>query len=426
MQSAGGKVIGVQGASTMIGRHLVMRIRRMGLLPVAICLTAEAATEAEAAGLEARQPDLSDPSHGATALSDLDALICVDRLPDEAVRDARGGDVHTARRTLMHALFRSAHAAGVPRVVWLGSPTSLAPVRTDRAADTSASPRLRSRAMGQVLPGSAARFELDRFVHALAMQSLPVSLVFAPTVIGEYDGNYSMGRVLSALARGEIARIVDAPKEVAHPDDVARGLLLAAERGEAGRCYVLGGHRTRMAHIARYVSLRCKQPAPRAMSAAELVLRRLMLQAGRPARRLEDVRIMGLMASPQRFDARLAQSALGYRPRIGLRETLDRALKWIERTTGGRTASATAPAARVMGAGERAFAATAFVTGARGSHRRGVPASPTPSGRPVRRRAADPATRMTAAPAAGRDGRGGRVLRRLPLPETITDTPDEH
>ena len=416
MQPAGGKVIGVLGASTMIGRHLVTRIRRMGLLPVAIDLTAEDEADSAAAGLESRRPDLSDPAWGAASLSDLDALVCVDRVSDDGLRDDRGTDAQAARRPALQALFRSCRAAAVRRIVWLGSPTSLAPVSAGRARDVSAHPRLRARASGQDPHAPAARFELDRFVQELALKGLPISLVFAPTVIGEYDGNYSMGRVLLALARGEITRIADAPKEVAHPDDVARGLLLAAERGEPGRCYVLGGHRTRMAHIARYVSLRCKQPTPRAMSAAELALRRLLLQAGRPARRIEDIRIMGLMASRQRFDARLAQTALGYHPRIGLRETLDRALKWIHRTTGGRAVADAAPA-RVMGAGERAFAATVFASGARGAARR---AGAAPAGRPARRRAAGPDTRTTGRPMPAHEGRGA-VMRRLPLPETIAN-----
>jgi dihydroflavonol-4-reductase len=61
--------------------------------------------------------------------------------------------------------------------------------------------------------------------------------IYGPSPYG--PGSYN-GLFLAA-ARGEVAEIVDAPVGWVLAEDVARGHLLAFEKGEAGRRYVLCG-----------------------------------------------------------------------------------------------------------------------------------------------------------------------------------------
>src|SRR5690242_2186009 len=71
---------------------------------------------------------------------------------------------------------------------------------------------------------------------------LPVVLVHPTFPVGEGDSAPTpTGRTIIEFLNGRIPAYVDTALNVAHVDDVARGHVLAAERGALGRSYILGG-----------------------------------------------------------------------------------------------------------------------------------------------------------------------------------------
>src|SRR5256714_887834 len=71
---------------------------------------------------------------------------------------------------------------------------------------------------------------------------LPVVLVHPTFPVGERDNAPTpTGRTIVEFLNGRIPRYVDTALNVVHVDDVARGHVLAAQRGALGRSYILGG-----------------------------------------------------------------------------------------------------------------------------------------------------------------------------------------
>jgi dihydroflavonol-4-reductase len=102
---------------------------------------------------------------------------------------------------------------------------------------------------------------------------LPVVLVHPTFPVGEGDSAPTpTGRTIVEFLNGRIPAYVDTALNVVHVDDVARGHVLAAQRGSPGRSYVLGGEnmslREMLATLAEISGLR----APRVRLTPGMVL----------------------------------------------------------------------------------------------------------------------------------------------------------
>jgi dihydroflavonol-4-reductase len=73
---------------------------------------------------------------------------------------------------------------------------------------------------------------------ALGLDAVIVNPVF---VLGPWDWKPSSGRMLLAIARGAGRFAPPGGNDFAHAEDVAAGVMRAAERGRTGERYILGG-----------------------------------------------------------------------------------------------------------------------------------------------------------------------------------------
>jgi dihydroflavonol-4-reductase len=102
---------------------------------------------------------------------------------------------------------------------------------------------------------------------------LPVVLVHPTFPVGEGDtAPTPTGRTIVEFLNGRIPAFVDTALNVAHVDDVARGHVLAAERGELGRSYILGGENMTLQEMFATLAELCGLPAPRVRVSPQLVL----------------------------------------------------------------------------------------------------------------------------------------------------------
>ena len=150
-------------------------------------------------------------------------------------------------RALMHA----ALAAGVERVVYTSSVATLGIVPEGVADEETP-----SRAEDMIGPYKRSKFDAEAVVRDLvAEKSLPAVIVNPSTPIGPGDIKPTpTGRLIVEAARGRVPGFVDTGLNVVHVEDVALGHLMAAEAGEIGRRYILGGENLSLAEILAEVA----------------------------------------------------------------------------------------------------------------------------------------------------------------------------
>ncbi len=94
------------------------------------------------------------------------------------------------------------------------------------------------------------KYVAEHEVLRLCAQGAPVVLVLPTMPHGPFDQRPTpSGKVVLDYLNGRLPGFVDTAMNVAHVDDLARGHLLALERGRQGRSYICGGDNITMAHL---------------------------------------------------------------------------------------------------------------------------------------------------------------------------------
>jgi dihydroflavonol-4-reductase len=150
--------------------------------------------------------------------------------PEEIVRTNVDGTRHVVDAAL---------AAGVERLVYTSSVATLPLNDEGRPVDESV-PLAPEAAIGAYKRSKvlAERVVLD----AVRDRKLPAVIVNPSTPIGPRDARPTpTGRVIVESASGKMPGYVDTGLNFVHVDDVARGHLLALDKGRIGERYILGG-----------------------------------------------------------------------------------------------------------------------------------------------------------------------------------------
>lgn len=89
-----------------------------------------------------------------------------------------------------------------------------------------------------------SKAEMSQRVLDMAAEGFDVSVVHPSGMIGPGDtaGRNHMVRVIKAYATGRIRLSIPGGYDFADARDIAGGILLCAEKGRSGQCYILSGH----------------------------------------------------------------------------------------------------------------------------------------------------------------------------------------
>jgi dihydroflavonol-4-reductase len=160
------------------------------------------------------------------------------------------------------ALLQAAEAAGVARIVHTSSVGTLGLPR-DGTPGTEATPVGLGDMVGDY---KRSKFLAEREAEAAAARGVPVVIVNPSAPVGPWDWKPTpTGKMLVDYLRGRMVAYLDTGLNVVHVRDVARGHVLAAERGRVGERYILGhaagnlGLRQIFQCLAPYAGI----PAPR-------------------------------------------------------------------------------------------------------------------------------------------------------------------
>ncbi len=279
---------------------------------------------------ELAEADARDVAAMTQALKNCDALIhCAAdyrlwaRDPGEILRNNRMG----ARATMEAAL-----AAGVRRIVYTSSVATIAPLPGGAADETR--PLTPETAIGAY---KRSKVEAERIVEVMIADGLPAVIVHPSTPIGPRDVKPTpTGRIIVEAANGHMPALVETGLNLVHVDDVAQGHILALERGDIGRHYILGGEDVGLATMLAEIAARTGRRPP-ALRLPIAPLRPLAWAAeavaqltGREPMLTRDA--LKMARHHMFFTSARAETELGYRAR-DWREGVADALAWFR--TGG-------------------------------------------------------------------------------------------
>ncbi len=228
------------------------------------------------------------------------------------------------------ALLRAAAEAGLERIVYTSSVAALG-LRADGGAADETTPVQLGDMVGHY---KRSKFLAEQAVRELVeRERLPVVIVNPSMPVGPRDSRPTpSGRVILQAARGRMPAYVDTGLNVVHVDDVARGHLLAAEHGQPGERYILGGENLPLGELLALVARQVGRRPPRIRLRQEILLpiAHAVEAVARITRRGEPMlTVDGLRMSRKRmyFTSAKAERELGYASRPAESAVRD-AIEW--------------------------------------------------------------------------------------------------
>ena len=228
-------------------------------------------------------------------------------------------------------LMRAALAAGVERIVYTSSVATLGLRRDGQPADEDTPSAVTDMIGAYKRSKFLAEAEVRRMIED---DDLPAVIVHPSAPVGPRDVKPTpTGRMVLEAAMGRMPAYVDTGLNVVHVDDVARGHLLAFEKGALGERYVLGGEDMSLKRILDEIAAITGRPAPRVRLPHNLILPvALVAEAwtrlsggGEPFVTVDGVR---MAKKRMYFSSAKARRTLGYDPRPAA-EALADAIAWF-------------------------------------------------------------------------------------------------
>ncbi len=319
----------VTGATGFVGSAVTRRLLEAGHELRVLVRPGSDRRNLEGLEVQPVEGDLRDPASLARALRGCRYLFHVAadyrlwcRNPQELYQSNVEGT-----RTLMQAALE----AGIERIVHTSS-VAVLHLRGDGSVADEESEASLEEMVGHY---KRSKFLAEQVVRELVReQGLPAVIVNPSTPIGPRDIKPTpTGRIIVDAASGRIPAYVDTGLNLAHVDDVAAGHLLAFERGEIGRRYILGGENLSLREILELVARltgrrppRVRLPHAAVLPVAWLSEAWAWLSHGPEPRATVD----GLRMARKwmYFSSERAQRELGYRSRPA-EEAVRDALQWF-------------------------------------------------------------------------------------------------
>ncbi len=292
---------------------------------------------------------LARPGGDRRALAGLDVEICEGDLLDPASlrRAVRGadtifhvaadyrlwardpGEMHRANVGGTRAILEAAAEHGARRVVYTSTVGALG-IPKDGSPGTEDTPvSLRD----MVGPYKTSKFIAEQVALGFAQQGLPLVIVNPSAPVGPWDVKPTpTGQMIVDFLSGRMVATLDTGLNLIHVRDVARGHILAAERGRVGEKYILGHADLSLAEIGLLLSEvtgirppRLRVPYAVAWLAAASMEAAARLTGGAPRVPLTAVR---MAKKRMYFSAARAVRELGL-PQTDVREALRDAAEWF-------------------------------------------------------------------------------------------------
>lgn len=276
--------------------------------------------------VERTRGDLGDPTSLRDAMRGCDVVFHAAAYYPSHSLDMAGSlrDAVSEMRDVLHA----AADTGVGRLVYTSTLTTLgSPSEPGRLADER----------NFYLPGStsSAYFECKWAMEAEAWRAcaegLPVVIVNPSAVFGPWDVKPTTGEILLNLAKGRLPVWLEVETNVVDARDVGRGHILAAQKGQIGQRYILGGENLPLRHALTVAAQEAGVNPPRWRASLRVVS--ALVRAGEALGQLPLVQPLPLehfktLREWRALDTSKARRELGFEPRPFV-DTVRDTLAWF-------------------------------------------------------------------------------------------------
>ncbi|TNF23706.1 MAG: NAD-dependent epimerase/dehydratase family protein, partial [Deltaproteobacteria bacterium] len=225
----------VTGADGLLGSHIVRELLDAGHAVRVLVQAGSASPTLDGLEIARVTGDLLDPASLAAAVRGCDRVVHAAAITDIGAGRERTFAVNVdGTRNVVDACL----AEGVGRLVFVGSASAHGFGSLESPGDeTSPFPDAHR---GMVYAESKhAAAELVR--DAVAARGLDAVLVAPTFMLGDHDWRPSSGEMLRQYLERGVPAVPPGGRNFANAADVARGIVAAAERGERGETYLLGG-----------------------------------------------------------------------------------------------------------------------------------------------------------------------------------------
>jgi dihydroflavonol-4-reductase len=223
----------VTGATGFIGSHVTRLLAERG---DEVLVTVRLSSRLDALeGLDVRlvRADILDRSSIRRALRGVERVFHLAGTTDLAAPRAR---VFSVAVEGVRIVLEEALRAGVERVVYTSSVAAVGPAPDGKTADET-NPWTAGR---YSIPYLDAMHEAEITALRLVARGLPLVIVNPAHVLGAGDAGRSSTTLVRRFMRRQIPAYVDGTLNIVGVQDVARGHLLADQRGRVGERYILG------------------------------------------------------------------------------------------------------------------------------------------------------------------------------------------
>jgi dihydroflavonol-4-reductase len=228
-------------------------------------------------------------------------------------------------RTVLEACERAA----VERVVYTSSVGTLG-IPKDQRPGTETTPVSIDDMVG---PYKRSKFLAERVAEEYAARGLPVVIVNPTNPIGPWDVKPTpTGRMVLDFLKGRMLGTLDTGLNLVHVADVARGHILAAQKGRVGEKYILGNQNHSLTAIFEMLADITGLPAPgfRVPYGVIWLVALAMEGVARLTRKPPRVPLTGVRMAKKHmyFSAEKAVRELGL-PQISVEQALRDAVEWF-------------------------------------------------------------------------------------------------
>ena len=209
--------------------------------------------------VEVVEGDLNDPASLKKAVKDCNALYHV--AADYRLWIPKPDEIYKTNVEGSHSLLLAAADADVKRMIYTSSVATLG-IHPDGTPSNEDTPVSLEKMIGHY---KRSKFLAEQTVQELIdKEGLPIIIVNPSTPIGPGDIKPTpTGRMILDAVNGKTPAYVDTGLNLVHVEDVAKGHLLAFEKGQIGQRYILGGEDMSLKEILTMIAELTDQKSPK-------------------------------------------------------------------------------------------------------------------------------------------------------------------